>query len=256
MGNMMPDFLYSIPEAASLVGGDDELDSSDDSSASSNQCSLDLLKSMLRKLLECISKYLQGDRIILFFDDIQWSDDVSLQLLDFLLGSHSISRLLIVATYRHDIVKQSQRAISFCAQQQDQQQRVVATVQVQKLTQLDIANILVGLTKSRNVDEVLPLAQVILKRTDGIAFFVMEFIKSLETKKLLRFSMDSFRYEWDVEQIKADTDVCANIVDLIKVKLESLPENVAQIISQQHFGSKFLGARSCNSRVQQREQYR
>lgn len=223
------------------------------SNSGSNGCSLDALTTVLRKLLECICKHLD-DPIVLFFDDVQWSDAGTFELLESLLEGHDITKLVLVAAYRNeeeqgrtttaaeDSSSSTPPLQEFVSKQVQKKHSLVDEIlQLHNLTSTNVAQLIGSLTKVTRLEQVQPLADLVTNRTGGCAFFVLEFLKELERTKLLQFSTDSFRYEWDVAQIKAETNVCANIADLQTLKLHSMPEHVVRIITVSSIlGSNFL----------------
>lgn len=58
----------------------------------------------IKKLLQIICKHLQG--LVLFIDDLQWSDNATMDLLQSISLDSDIASLLIVGAYRDDEVSE------------------------------------------------------------------------------------------------------------------------------------------------------
>ena len=98
---------------------------------------------------------------------------------------------------------------------------------------LDIANIKVGSLSCSTVktliadvlrmedyeDEVETLATVVFKKTEGNAFFVLIFLRSLYDEELVQYNFNVMKWLWDVDLIKKKW-VTQNFATVILEKLK------------------------------------
>ena len=71
------------------------------------------------------------------------------------------------------------------------------------------------------------------------AFFLMQFLSMLHEEQLLRFGVSTYAWTWNVEEIRASTFACDNVVDLLKAKMTTLSEELIEILKI----AALLGAR-------------
>jgi predicted ATPase len=79
--------------------------------------------------------------------------------------------------------------------------------------------------------ETLGFADVCLKRTYGNVFSLLVFLEMLQTEGLLQYSLGKFKWSWDEQKILSATAATSNVVDLMKQKIEKLPDSVSQRLS-------------------------
>ncbi len=69
------------------------------------------------------------------------------------------------------------------------------------------------------------LSEVVMQKTKGNPFFVLEFIKSLKDRDLLKYNFHQKRWVWDEDIIRAE-EITDNVLHLLSSKLNGLPSNV------------------------------
>lgn len=112
----------------------------------------------------------------------------------------------------------------------------------QKIFEFDSTKIQVGDLQLEQVNEILvdllqlpsyrtsDLAEIIHRRTGGNAFFVLNFIDMLKNRKLVVYSKIEKCWVWDESEIELKTNAADNVVDLLKVRMKSLPKKLRQIL--------------------------
>lgn len=103
------------------------------------------------------------------------------------------------------------------------QEIVLAPLTLEPLSQLIVE------TLHRDAQAVHSLAQLVLFKTEGNAFFVSEFLRTLYSENLLSFDAERLSWQWDIAQIQAQ-NITDNVVDLMLIKLKQLPEVTQQIL--------------------------
>ncbi|NEQ52513.1 MAG: AAA family ATPase [Leptolyngbya sp. SIO3F4] len=165
--------------------------------------------------------------LVLFLDDLQWADNASLKLLQLLLSDSQTEALLVIGAYRNNEVSETHplmRTLSVL-----QQEGVTPTTL--NLSPLGFTHIrqLLADTLHRELQAVEPLAQLVLKKTDGNPFFINEFLKTLESEELIWFDLSQRCWQWDLNQIQAQ-GITDNVVVLMTSKLQKLAAEVQQIL--------------------------
>src|SRR4029077_12764023 len=75
------------------------------------------------------------------------------------------------------------------------------------------------------------LAQLILDKTDGNPFFVIQFLSAMVEEELLTFDHGQGRWSWDLTRIHA-VGYTDNVVDLMVGKLSRLPIATQEVLQQ------------------------
>jgi len=165
--------------------------------------------------------------LALFLDDLQWLDAATLDLLDDLLTSDDVRYLLLVGAYRSNDVDSTHPL----AGKLKTLRSVGAKVSEIMLSPLAKAHIeqLIAEALHDQPDRIEPLAQLVLDKTAGNPFFVIQFLQALADEQLLAFDHGRQHWWWDPDRIHAKgyTD---NIVDLMSGKLARLPTQTQQAL--------------------------
>ncbi|NJK27811.1 MAG: hypothetical protein HC925_03755 [Coleofasciculaceae cyanobacterium SM2_3_26] len=94
---------------------------------------------------------------------------------------------------------------------------------------LDAVSQLIADTLDSDLDTVRPLAQLVLRKTSGNPFFIVQFLQTLYAEHLLGFDFECLSWQWDIAQIEA-MDITDNAVDLMVDKLRKLPEATQTVL--------------------------
>jgi predicted ATPase len=92
----------------------------------------------------------------------------------------------------------------------------------------DITQLLVDtlFAESKNAK---PLAELLQQKTGGNPFFINEFLKSLHSEAWLDFNYQSQKWQWDLEQIKAQP-LTDNVLELTSKNLKKLPKATQAVL--------------------------
>jgi len=161
--------------------------------------------------------------LVLFLDDLQWSDAATLDLLEDLLAQPDTMHLMLIAAYRDNEID----AAHPLGQKLDAVRQAGALLQDVVLAPLRPEDLALMVADALRCDprEVRQLAQLVHEKTGGNPFFAIQFISALSDERLLAFDHAKERWSWDIERIHAKgyTD---NVVDLVVAKLTCLsPES-------------------------------
>ncbi|MBD1920210.1 AAA family ATPase [Microcoleus sp. FACHB-831] len=164
--------------------------------------------------------------LAIFLDDLQWADGASLKLMQLLMNA-SYQGLFLIGAYRDNEVS-SAHPLMLTIEEISKNRAIVERISLLPLALSTITHLIAD-TLNCSEESAQPLAELVLFKTGGNPFFMNEFLKSLYTEKLLEFDSQTLRWQWDLDQIKARgfTD---NIVELMTLKIQKLPENTQQIL--------------------------
>ena len=166
--------------------------------------------------------------LVLFLDDLQWSDLATLQLCEALMRAQAKAPVLLILAYRD-------QEISLTHPFQRMRDRV-AKSDIQS-AHLDLTPLAADAITQWLQDvlhqsgaQVQPLAEVTLRKTAGNPFFMREFINRLRADDLLRFDDARCAWGWDAECI-ASAAISDNLVDLVSARLTRLMPDALDILS-------------------------
>lgn len=157
--------------------------------------------------------------LALFLDDLQWLDSGTLDLLEDLLTHAEMKHLLLIGAYRDNEVGTSHPLTAKLQAIRDAGV-TVSDVRLNRLTEPHIAQIIREAIRYPTA-RVEPLAHLVMEKTDGNPFFVIQFLRALAQQHLLAFDHAERGWRWDLQLIRAQgfTD---NVVDLMVGKLSRL----------------------------------
>jgi PAS domain S-box-containing protein len=166
--------------------------------------------------------------LALFLDDLQWLDAATLELLEHLLtAAADLDHLLLIGAYRdnevtatHPLMRMRDAIRSHGA---PLDQMVLAPLAPEDLRSL-VADSLYCDPEAAG-----PLVDLVLEKTAGNPFFVIQFLSVLAEEGLLVFEHRTARWTWDLSRIHAKgyTD---NVVDLMIGKVGRLPGQAREVL--------------------------
>jgi PAS domain S-box-containing protein len=165
--------------------------------------------------------------LVIFLDDLQWIDSATLNLIELMLLDEQAQSLFLIGAYRDNEVKPT-HPLALMLERLRKQGAVLQKIILAPLT-LGPLNQLIAETLHRNADMVRPLAELVLRKTQGNPFFVNEFLRMLYSENLLTFDAEHLCWQWNIADIKAQ-DITDNVVELLLIQLNKLPENTQQIL--------------------------
>lgn len=159
--------------------------------------------------------------LVLFLDDLQWVDEATLKMLEVLACDESSKHLLIIGAYRDNEVNPS-HPLSIALEDIRKAGGIISNIHLSPLRQNDL-NLLVADSLSLPVTDTGDLAELIMEKTGGNPFFIIQLLRSLHERGLITFDMEQGRWLWDHEAIQAEA-ITTNVVDLMISKIKALPE--------------------------------
>jgi predicted ATPase/signal transduction histidine kinase/CheY-like chemotaxis protein/tRNA A-37 threonylcarbamoyl transferase component Bud32 len=165
--------------------------------------------------------------LVIFLDDLHWTDTATLKLIKQLLTDGNTEYLLIIGAEREQEFKPNHGlAIAI----NEFRRKGVATniINLEDLSLSSLINLIADALKT-NTESVKKLAELVYIKTQGNPFFVKEFLQNIYNQKLLIFDFDCLSWRWDLAKIAA-MNITDNVVDLLIDKLKKLPESTQNIL--------------------------
>jgi DNA-binding winged helix-turn-helix (wHTH) protein/predicted ATPase len=174
---------------------------------------------MLREMAEALEVVTAERPLILWFEDVQWSDPSTLDWLAYMARRPEPARLLVLCTYRPVDVIVREHPLQ-ALKQELQLHRYCQELSLGLLSERDVTAYLERrLAKRDAAQAVLPvqnLARVIYQRTEGNPFFMVGLADYLEAQGLLVNSEGEGKWQGQLAAVK-----------------QGVPDNLRQFIEQQ-----------------------
>ena len=165
--------------------------------------------------------------LVIFLDDLQWADSATLKLIELMMSDTDTQYLFLIGAYRYNEVNSTHPLMMTL----DGLQNVGATVNFITLAPLALEAIaqLIADTLHGDIASVKPLAELVVRKTEGNPFFVNEFLKTLYAENLLNFDFERHIWQWNIARIEA-MGITDNVVELMIGKLKKLPPVTQQVL--------------------------
>lgn len=223
-----------IPGLAELMGLSGSSRSFGSSMLDRHEWNADKVKRELKLFLQVVCH--PSTPCIIFIDDLQWADTASLELLHFIICDAQVQGFFFCGAFRDSEINSS---FPFATDLQGNEN--VILIRLEELT-LESVNELIAILFKREVsDETFELSQVIMKRTHGNAFYVIQFLRFLQDERYFEYSASTGHFEWDLVKIQSHVSPSDNnVIAFMQRKLERLPIDTREVLKVAAcFGSCF-----------------
>eukprot|EP00957_Ditylum_brightwellii_P203834 15336440-Ditylum_brightwellii.AAC.1 len=137
--------------------------------------------------------------IVLFLDDLQWVDELSLQLICALVADTEINNFLFIGSYRDNEIGNTH---PLTTQLHDLKRKQVVTIDIHvECMSKDDVNTLISDTINEQEQLIRPFSDVVYKKTGGNALFVTQFLQLLWDEGLLFYSLEYNTWQWKIDDI-------------------------------------------------------
>jgi class 3 adenylate cyclase/predicted ATPase len=168
------------------------------------------------RIMEAVKRItLKGSEIrplILAYEDLHWMDKSSEDVLKYVLESIPGARVLMIFTYRPEYVH-TWGSKSYHSQ-----------VNLNRLSNRESLTMVAYLLGTEEIDR--DLEELILEKTEGVPFFIEEFIKSLKDLKIIKKKNNKYYLAKDIK----DLIIPSAIQDVIMARVDSLPEGAKAVL--------------------------
>jgi len=179
----------------------------------------------------------EGRPLVLFADDLQWADSPSLNLIQLLITDPDMKYLFIIGAYRVNEVDEG-HPLLMTLDEIRKEGKEIHTVHLPPLDPTDL-NRLMADTMHCDEKTVLPLSQLVGKKTGGNPFFAIEFLMTLYREEMLGFDSVGGRWKWNMEEIRG-AGITDNVIELMTGKIRKLAPATREMLKLAScVGSKF-----------------
>ncbi|KAI7876513.1 hypothetical protein K492DRAFT_210311 [Lichtheimia hyalospora FSU 10163] len=173
--------------------------------------------------------------VTLFLDDLHQADDHSIEIIDSLIIAKV--RILILVSYR------DQEITPKLGEMLEKEASCIEFIKVDALDTDSMVDFLCDTLhrpRDENRQDIVPLAEIIIKKTAGNAFYTAQLLRTLERKKLIFFNWERNEWDFDLEKIQDGTSysVQANMqldVSFMVARLKELSHNSQQVLKWASF---------------------
>ncbi|NWG01962.1 MAG: AAA family ATPase [Syntrophaceae bacterium] len=150
--------------------------------------------------------------LIMAFEDLHWIDKSSEDVVKSNLESIPGSRVLLIFTYRPEFVH-TWGAKSYHNQ-----------LTLHRLSNRESLEMVTHILGTREIERTL--GELILEKTEGVPFFIEEFIKSLKDLKIIERKENAYSLSKDIQKLA----IPSTIQDVIMARVDSLPEGAKEVL--------------------------
>jgi predicted ATPase/signal transduction histidine kinase/tRNA A-37 threonylcarbamoyl transferase component Bud32 len=165
--------------------------------------------------------------LVIFLDDLQWADSATLKLLQVMMADEETKYLFLIGAYRDNEVNPSHPLMMTLDELQKQGARI-ERITLAPLHLQQIGNLIAD-TVRKDTKSALPLAELVVSKTQGNPFFVNQFLKTLYQENLLKFNFKERNWDWNISEIES-VGITDNVIELMIGKLRKMPESTQQVL--------------------------
>ncbi len=172
------------------------------------------------RLFRVVSELLQvftsaNETLVLFFDDLQWSDQATLKFISYLAMDSENRHILLLGAYRSEEVDEKHVLKTF------PDQLSARLIELGPLTQKSVAEFL-GQCLRNSPKQVKDLSEIIFQRTGGSPLFLKKFLRHLSESGVLQFDLSADCWRCDIHKMK-QIPAAQNVVDLLVASIQRCP---------------------------------
>ena len=150
--------------------------------------------------------------LVMAIEDLHWADTSTEDVLKYLMEGIPAARILLIFTYRPEFeptwgVKSYHNPLT-----------------INRLSDRESLTMAANLLGTDEIDR--QIGELILSKTEGVPFFIEEFIKSLKDLNIIRKEEGKYRLIKDVQ----DLMIPSTIQDVIMARVDALPQNAKELI--------------------------
>jgi class 3 adenylate cyclase/tetratricopeptide (TPR) repeat protein len=168
------------------------------------------------RIIEAIKRIvLKGSEmksLIMAFEDLHWLDKSSEDVVRNHLESIPGARVLLIFTYRPEFIH-TWGAKSYHNQ-----------LTLHRLSNRESLEMVTHILGTKEIEKALE--EIILEKTEGVPFFIEEFIKSFKDLKIIERKDYSYRLSKDIQHVA----IPSTIQDVIMARVDSLPEGAKELL--------------------------
>lgn len=235
-----------VPELKQIIG--------ETRKGASKMYGLDAQNRIRHLFCQCFRVLSEDAPLVLFLDDVHWASTASCDLIRSLLLTEGISILIITGHMASSEQTTFQECLASSAEDYDECDDTVAnltylgivpfestisslekeeSVQIERLNvsglSSDSVSEFLSDLMSRSEETVRPLSEIIVARTEGIAFHVVQLVRLLIERGTIYKNVEYDRWEWDKEALVSKLTL-GDIFSYLRDTMEKLPRVVQEVL--------------------------
>ncbi|MFC1617259.1 AAA family ATPase [Candidatus Margulisiibacteriota bacterium] len=161
--------------------------------------------------------------LVLFFDNLQYADPSSLNLLNLLLLDNYNKYIFIIGAYRDNELKDTHPLTKFISEIKASS----GIINILKLNPFSIKDLLEFLSETfkAKFEDVNKLSEIIFAKTNGNPAFILDFINNAYEQDLIYFNPKDLKWKWDEEKLMR-TEICENVLNSLINKFNKVPADI------------------------------
>ena len=166
--------------------------------------------------------------MVLFVDDLQWTDAASLSLIRLLSTAPEIHHLLIIGAYRDNEVNDGHPLMQIMRNAEKNS----ATVNRMTLPPLPVETVHQLITTMLRCDAsaAMAVSEIVHQKTGGNPFFIRQFLKMLLEERVFALAPET-GWSWDMSKL-LEIRMTDNVVDFVAAKIARLPGPTLEILKR------------------------
>ncbi len=168
----------------------------------------------------------EGHPVVLFLDDLQWSDTPSLELLRSLVTSRELSHLLLIGAYRSNEVGAGHPLRLLLDDLQERKN--IRQLPLGPLDRDSVAH-MVADALCREPNEIRPLSDMLYDKAQGNPFFTNELMRQLHKEGAIALDPVSGEWSWDLDAARWSS-VSSDVVEFMVDNLRRLQPTIQRIL--------------------------
>ena len=172
--------------------------------------------------------------LVIFLDDLQWSDSATLKLMELLATDPDSKYLLLIGAYRDREVSPTHPLMQ-TVQYLEQTGTIINKFVLEPLSLAQVTELI---SETLNDSErIHPLAELIWNKTGGNPFFVTQLLNTLYQEQLLKFDFTRLlstgikgQWQWNIEDIQAIGITDKSVVELVASRIQKLPDITREVL--------------------------
>lgn len=165
--------------------------------------------------------------LCIFLDDLQWSDQATLDILEKIVTRQAHTNLLFIISYRDNEVNEDHPLTILLSRIHD---RAIPfeNIHLRPLSKENIFELMAEIFNSRSKN-ILSLSEIIFNKTYGNPFFTIQLLKNLYDERIIFFDRENATWVWDSDSL-SKLKISDNVVDLMLKKINTLPRETRDVV--------------------------
>lgn len=164
--------------------------------------------------------------LVVFMDDLHWSDIPTLNLIQRLVTARELGHLFLIGAYRSgEVVAGHPLPL---AMNEIGKTREIVELAVEPLDRDAVARLTAD-TLHCGPERARPLGDLIHDKTRGNAFFIGQLLRSLHEQGAIAFDPDNGQWTWDIDAVRR-AEPGDNVVDFMVTGLRRLSEDTQRVL--------------------------